>query len=233
MKLENSLLDKVPQENLSCPKAWLVKNIAVSLFLSLSPVVYPTSLPSGANNDAAVQSVARSTNNHHDISLNDAHESIETQEESVFRRSVSSAMMKYKSLSSIPTKGILIEYPKGYEWKFPKNINFFPKKIEAHETYPYSLIVLGDKMFKVTPSVGEIKDMSLDEETFTTIVKIGIFTKRIKKYKADKPNGEDGLPEYLWKLYHQWESGSYRWSSVQEIPHKDRNKYLFIFQQQK
>jgi len=233
MRLEKTLLERETQEQSCCPKAGLVKHIAVSLLLSLSPVVYPTSIKTSSNSGVVAQSSSIATNNDKDIALHDAHESIEAQEESIFRRSISSTMMQYDSLHTVPQNGIPIEYPKGYQWKLPKTINFFPKKIKANETYPYSLIVLGEKMFKITPSLGEIKDMKLDEETFTTIVKVGAFTKTVKKYKADKPNGEDGLPEYLWKLHHQWERGSYRWSSVQEIPYKDRNKYLFIFQQPK
>lgn len=146
-------------------------------------------------------------------------EDIETPEKKVFKIALFEALKGMDSLTQIKEAWVSLVY-KGLtqkqEKELPKTINFFPKEMHVAEL-PYSIIEVGTKIFKITPSFWmRIDNISMDKNYFH--VKVGWMT--VSKDKKNK------LWEYLWRLYTQWEFGNYTLSNAKRIMPGDREKEL-------
>lgn len=156
---------------------------------------------------------------------NASQENIEVNEELLFKSTVTQALRSVNSLKSVPEWGIQLKYPQSYTWNLPRSIDFFPKEIKK-ETIPYTIIRIWEKMFMVSPDLWfEADKMYIDKDAFYVhVVKkvrwTAIAGKEIAKSK------EKGLPDYLYKLFTQWESWHYPLSRVRAIPKEHQKAAL-------
>lgn len=75
----------------------------------------------------------------HTIHMHESDESVEVDEELLFKAAISQAVRPIHSLKDIPAGGIQLKYPQAYTGNLPRSIDFFPKEIKA-ETLPYTII---------------------------------------------------------------------------------------------
>jgi len=154
---------------------------------------------------------------------NENTESIEVQNERMFKSAVATALRNINSLKDIPAGWIPLHYPNGYVGNLPKTIDFFPKEIKA-TNLASSLITIGNRMFLITPDLWFfIEKMYMDSLGFHSVVKRPWFffdmTKTVSKNKTTE------LPDYLRRLYTEGESGYYLFSTVKEIPEAQQIYY--------
>lgn len=145
-----------------------------------------------------------------------AKESIETDKEQLFKNAVAKAIRPINNLKSIPVGGVPLVYNESYEWKMPMSIDFFPKEINVPKL-PYTIIVIGEKMFAISPDLWfQVDKMYLDEKSFYVHVTGEVFG--IETGKEISKSKESELWEYLAKLYFKWTDVFYIMTTPKEIP---------------
>lgn len=152
-------------------------------------------------------------------------------DEQLFKNAVAKSLKPINKLTDIPIGWIPLLYENLPKSNLPKTMDIFPKEMKA-EHLPYTIIQLGDKMFKVTPHIigknFEVDDISMDKEKFYVVVSQGSIIGDIMHKTVSKTKDKE-MWVYLYKLYTQWVHGDYPWSTVVEIPKINQKKFLADF----
>ncbi|MFA6256067.1 MAG: hypothetical protein WC606_02680 [Candidatus Absconditabacterales bacterium] len=194
-------------------KGGILAQITITALLAILPMSAKTT---AFQADAALQENA----------YDSAKESVELNNETLFKNAVKQALAPINSLKNIPAGGIPLKYPPSYTGDLPKTIDFFPKEMKA-EKLPFSLIRIGTKMFLIVPDLGfEIDEMYMDEKAFYIRVVGNILFGGIKIHKEISKSKEEELPSYLEKLRSQGKNGKYAFSTVYEIPGIYQKTYI-------
>lgn len=151
----------------------------------------------------------------------DSKESVGLPDSVVFKNAVVKALKSIKKLSEIPEDWLILEYnAEQSQRKLPNKINFRPKEMVGDHV-PYTIMQIGDEMYKVTPNwIGidaYVFNMSLDGNNFTVAAGKHFFSKHIT-FKTVIKTVDEGMPRYLNKVRVFGTTIQYDGSKLEKIP---------------